>query len=183
MPEIETDRLLLRPITMQDVDALQAAVYADDEATRYLPGGKAWPLSETRSLVAWWVGHWQARNFGPFAVIDKQTGAFLGDAGLMYMISAGHVIELMYAFGRSAWGKGIATEAVRAAVRHGFETVGLTHITALADPANIASRRVMEKIGMTFEGINARYYGADLAVYTLKREAFDQGDGLYQLKT
>src|SRR5688572_5059604 len=139
MPTIETDRLLLRPMTMRDVEALQALVYSDPDATKYLPGGKAWSIDETRTLVSWWVGHWQARNFGVWAVTDKHSGDFLGDCGLMYMISAGHVVELMYALGKSAWGKGIATEAAHAAVRHAFETMGIARITAIAEPANAAS--------------------------------------------
>jgi ribosomal-protein-alanine N-acetyltransferase len=182
MPQIETARLILRPITLRDLDRLQALVYGNDEATQYLPGGKAWSIAETQTLVSWWVSHWQSRGFGPWAVIEKDTGDFIGDCGLMYMVGAAHGIELMYAFGKESWGRGIATEAARAAVRHGFEAANVRRITALAEPANIGSRRVMEKIGMSFEGISAKYLGADLALYTINRAQFQADGSMYELQ-
>jgi ribosomal-protein-alanine N-acetyltransferase len=171
---IETARLRLRPFTMRDLDNLHAVIYSDPQVTTYLPGGEPWPLCETRSLLAWWVAHWEDKGFGPWAVLDKMSDAFLGDCGLMLSLgvspSAGHAVELLYALGRESWGKGYASEAARAALRHGFEQAGLKQIVAVAVPENTGSRRVMEKLGMTFEGISARYYNADLAVYTIARD-------------
>jgi len=182
MPTIETARLTLRPIMMRDLESLQRLIYGDADATKYLPTGKPWPLGETQALVAWWVGQWQARKFGVWAVTETATGEFLGDCGLMYMPSTTHTIELMYSLRKSAWGKGYASEAAQAAVRHGFEQMGLEHIVALAVPENIGSRRVMEKIGMRFDGITAKYYGADLAAYSLTRKDFHPDVNVYNLK-
>jgi ribosomal-protein-alanine N-acetyltransferase len=100
---------------------------------------------------------------------------------MLYMPGVGHTIELMYALGKAAWGKGYATEAVRAAVRYAFEDAGIGHMVALAVPENTASRRVMEKLGMTFEGIKDRYYDADLAVYSLRRSQFVPDNSPYQV--
>lgn len=182
MPILETARLTLRPITMRDLDDLQRLIYGDVEATKYLPTRKPWPIGETQALVSWWVGQWQARNFGVWAVIETATGEFLGDCGLMYMPSVTHTIELMYAFGKSAWGKGYATESAQAAIRHGFDEIGLERIVALAEPENVGSRRVMEKIGMHFDGISTRYYGAELAAYSLRHNEFRPDNGAYHLK-
>lgn len=179
---IETARLLLRPVTMRDLDDLHGVIYSDPQVTTYLPGGEPWPLCETRSLLAWWVAHWEDQGFGPWAVIEQASGAFLGDCGLVIMPGAEHPIELLYALGRKSWGRGYASEAARAALRCGFEQVGLTQITAVAVPENTASRRVLEKLGMTFEGISARYYNADLAVYTIARDQFVPDPGPYLVR-
>jgi RimJ/RimL family protein N-acetyltransferase len=181
MITIETARLTLRPVTMRDLEAFQSTLYGDPEVTRYLPTGKPWPITETQALLAWMVGQWQGRGWGPWAIIERETSAFLGDCGMLYMPSVGHTIELMYALGKEAWGKGYATEAVHAAVRYSFEVAGVSHMVALAVPDNTASRRVMEKLGMTFEGINDRYYDADLAVYSLTPKLYQPDDSAYQV--
>jgi RimJ/RimL family protein N-acetyltransferase len=181
MITIETARLTLRPVNMRDLDDFQCALYGDPEVTRYLPSGKPWPITETQALLAWMVGQWLGRGWGPWAIIERDTGTFLGDCGMLYMPSVGHTIELMYALGRSAWGKGYATEAAHAAVRYGFEVAGVSHMVALAMPENTASRRVMEKLGMTFEGIKDRYHDAELAVYTLTRKQFVPDSSAYQV--
>lgn len=179
---IETARLLLRPFTMRDLDDLHRVIYSDPQVTTYLPGGEPWPLCETRSLLAWWVAHWEDKGFGPWAVTDQTNGAFLGDCGLMYLPSAGHTVELLYALGRESWGKGYASEAARATLRYGFEQAGLKQITAVAVPENAGSRRVMEKLGMIFEGISARYYNADLAIYSITRDQFVPDESPYLVR-
>jgi [ribosomal protein S5]-alanine N-acetyltransferase len=181
MTTIETARLTLRPVNMRDLDDFQGALYGDPHVTRYLPSGKPWPLNETQALLAWMVGQWLGRGWGPWAIIERNTGTFLGDCGMLYMPSVGHTIELMYALSKNAWGKGYATEAAHAAVRYGFEVAGVGHMVALAVPENTASRRVMEKLGMTFEGIKDRYHDAELAVYTLTRKQFVPDSSAYQV--
>jgi ribosomal-protein-alanine N-acetyltransferase len=80
-------------------------------------------------------------------------------------------IEVGYAFGKDAWGRGYATEVARALVRWGFETLELERIVAVAYAENAASRRVMDKLGMRFEGV--RYiYGTDSVYYSLTRSDF-----------
>jgi RimJ/RimL family protein N-acetyltransferase len=77
-------------------------------------------------------------------------------------------IEEAYLLDRACWGQGLASEAAGAALRYGFETLGLPRIVGVALPANGASCRVLEKIGLRFER-PARYYDLDVAYYGLNR--------------
>jgi ribosomal-protein-alanine N-acetyltransferase len=91
------------------------------------------------------------------------------------------VVEVAYALGRAHWGGGIASEAARASLRYGFEQMKLPRIIAVAVPENTGSRRVMEKIGMQFEGMTDQYYRATLALYSIQRADFNPGDEAYRL--
>ena len=82
----------------------------------------------------------------PWGVWERETGELVGDASLHYDTTFG-AWELSYGFRRDRWGRGYASEAAQACVRHGFETMRVARIVADVDPANPASRRVLEKCG------------------------------------
>ncbi len=180
---VETKRLILRPFALTDLPAHQLAVYGDPEVTKYLPGGAPWDLHETAILITYWVEHRDRYGFAPWAVIEKDGGNHVGHCGLMYIPGAQDgTIELMYALTRSTWGQGYATEAASASLRHGFESLGLERIVAIAMPENTVSRRVLEKIGMAFEGIYTRYYDAELAHYSITKDEFQPSDAPYAVR-
>src|SRR5205823_14550586 len=95
------------------------------------------------------IGHWHLLGYGQWAVVEKATGHVIGRAGL-WNPEGGYGLEVGWVIRRSRWGQGFATEAARAAVQHGFETVGATHLISLIRPDNARSLRVAEKIGETF---------------------------------
>ncbi len=95
----------------------------------------------------------------------KETGELIGDAGLYLVQGVGPEVEVAYHLGKQWWGQGYATDAASACLRFGFQECGLTEIIAICYPEHAASRRVMEKAGMTFVG-PARYYDLDLVKYT-----------------
>lgn len=166
---VETERLILRPLTPADLDAYQAAVYGDAEVMRYLPGGQPRPIERTAQLIAFFDEHWKAHGFSAWAVVEKASGELIGHAGLLYIGDTG-AVELMYALAKSAWGKGYATEAARAALQFGFETVKLDEIHALAFAENTASQQVMRKLGMIYQGATDRFHSARLEWYLMTRE-------------
>lgn len=137
-------------LTMNDVDAL-AEIFAKPSVMRYIgvQPGLALSREETETAVASIIRHWELNGFGRWGVVDKQTGALIGCAGLRSFENTG---EVVYLLDEQYWGKGLATEIAIAAMRYGFETHNFPYIVAFTRPDNIASRRVMEKIGMTFEG-------------------------------
>jgi RimJ/RimL family protein N-acetyltransferase len=166
--ELRTARLSLRPFTPADA-ADHLALYRDPEVTRWLRAGPflgAYAEERSREALARFVRHWGEQGFGVYAVRDAATGRFLGQCGLNIIAELGEV-EVLYAFERSAWGQGLATEAAGAALAHGFDTVGLPRIIAITHPQNTASRRVMEKLGLRYErdievfGLHAAYYALD----------------------
>ncbi|MEO1443691.1 MAG: GNAT family N-acetyltransferase, partial [Chloroflexota bacterium] len=116
---------------------------------------------------------WDRRGYGAWALVEKATDRFMGHVGL-FIIDNTDVIEVGYALGRTFWGNGYATEAAHATLRYGFDVVGLDEIVAVAFPENTASLRVMEKVGMTSQGITDRYYDVMLACYTLTRADFEK---------
>src|SRR5262249_59335572 len=101
------------------------------------------------------------------AVVDRAGDRFIGHCGLAHLPD-GSDVEVLYALARSSWGQGLATEAGRAALGHGFERVGLARIVAVTAPAHAASRRVMERLGMALEG-ERDAFGMRLRCYALTR--------------
>ncbi|HEX2196731.1 MAG TPA: GNAT family N-acetyltransferase, partial [Actinomycetota bacterium] len=103
-----------------------------------------------------------------WTVEEKASGEVVGLAGLFPVQGAEHEIEVAYHFRKDRWGKGYATEAARACLDYGLGTVGLERIVGLVHPENVASARVLEKCGMTYEG-RGRYYDMDLIRYAIAR--------------
>ncbi len=161
---LETERLLMRPITDDDFDAV-AALYGDADVMRFI--GLRGPMTreQTKDRLAFMVDHWRQHGFGMWALRLKDGGEFVGRCGLRYMDNTTE-IELGYTLAKAYWGKGLATEASRAVVRHAFEVLKLGRLVAIADPANMASVNVMKKLGMTFER-TGHFYGSDCVLYAL----------------
>jgi ribosomal-protein-alanine N-acetyltransferase len=173
MSPLETPRLLLRPFTRDDA-ADHARIYAKPEVTRFLARGPFLgeaAAQRSRAALELFIDHWREHGFGVWAVIDRATGALIGQCGLKYLPESPEV-EILYALDTPYWGRGIATEAAAAALRHGFESTSLERIVAVAMPEHRGSHRVMQKIGMTYEGLVEVYGGIRAVLYAISRGAF-----------
>jgi RimJ/RimL family protein N-acetyltransferase len=106
-------------------------------------------------------------GFSFWLVRHRATGAAIGHCGLIPLELHGPEIELGYRLGRRWWGRGFATEAAGAALRAGLDVLGLDRILAVTHPQNVGSRRVMEKLGMTYQGMGTYYGGC--VIYALAR--------------
>ena len=165
---METARLRLRSFRDGDVTALHERVFSDPEVMRYIPRGPATTIDRTRAAVERFMQHERAHGYSLWAVERKDTGELIGDCGLYRVEGKGPEVELAYHFTKPAWGKGYATEAARASLAFGFTEAGLDEIIAICFPEHTASRRVMEKCGMTYAG-TARHYDLDLVKYVKRR--------------
>jgi ribosomal-protein-alanine N-acetyltransferase len=148
MTEIRTPRLLLRPWRETDLPAY-AALNADPEVRRWFPG--TLDRAQSDAQAAWLQAHIAAHGFGFWAVEVPGAEPFIGFVGLQHVTIAAPfapAIEAGWRLARAQWGRGYATEAARAALAHGFGALGLAAIVAFTVPGNLASRRVMERIGM-----------------------------------
>jgi len=125
-----------------------AAVYADSDVMRYIPGGALAGVDEVKALLESYVEAQVARGFSSWGVVERATGKLIGDAGFGVFEPTGD-IELGYTFARSAWGVGYATEAARACLAAGLEHLAVPRIVAAVDVDNDASIRVAERLGMT----------------------------------
>ena len=148
---LETDRLFLRHLTLKDLDDLWS-LYCDPEIIKYIPDAPR-SREETREELEWHMhGHPRFPELGLWATIHKETGTFIGRCGLLpWEIDGQQEVEVAYTIARLFWGQGLATEAAKAILHYGFETLSRSRLISLIDPDNIASQKVATKIGMMFE--------------------------------
>lgn len=123
---------------------------ADPAVMEHFPG--LLDRAESDALVDRAAAGWDANAFGLWVLERRADGQFLGFAGLSRPSWEAHftpAVEVGWRLARDAWGHGYATEAARAALAYGFETVDLDEIVSYTVPANLRSRAVMERLGMT----------------------------------
>jgi RimJ/RimL family protein N-acetyltransferase len=145
---IETERLLLREFTLDDAE-LVYTLNSDPEVTRYT-GDPIRDIAQAREVIEQkLIPQYVLQKMGRFAVLVKPTHEFIGWCGLKFRPERNE-IDLGYRFMRSAWGKGYATEAARACLDHGFQTLEVRRVVGHSMPDNIASIRVLENCGMRF---------------------------------
>jgi ribosomal-protein-alanine N-acetyltransferase len=146
---LETDRLFIRPWTPADRPAF-IALTEDPEVMRYVHGGQPYAEDE---VDEWFTR--QARQLAQHdvcmgALIEKATGRLVGIAGTQPLGTTGN-LEIGWWLARDVWGRGYATEAGGAAMRHVLETLGHRRVVAIIDPDNEPSKRVVGRLGMHYE--------------------------------
>lgn len=181
---LETERLILRRFTPDDLDDL-VALDSDPEVMRWVTGAPT-PREELEHdiLPAWLAYYERGDRYGFWAAIVRATGEFLG----WFHFRPPHgsddpdVAELGYRLKRAAWGRGYATEGSLALIDKGFQELGVRRVVALTAEEHAASRRVMEKAGLTlervfpcdlpgWEGTNDVEYALDRAEWERRRRA------------
>jgi RimJ/RimL family protein N-acetyltransferase len=167
--ELETPRLHFRKFTPDDLHAL-AAIRSDPDVMRYVGACKPESVEELQVRLTKVIAHWERHNFGPWALVNKETNRMIGWCGLSYLDDTGDV-EIAYGLTKEHWGKGLASEAAAAAMKYGFHQLGLDRIVAVVWPENIASLRVLEKLGMTSE---PRLYNGEMLFYSIFREEYQR---------
>jgi RimJ/RimL family protein N-acetyltransferase len=149
IPQLTTSRLVLREWRDADREPF-AEVNADPRVAEFLRGTLDRAASD--ALVDRIRDHWATNGHGLWAVERVDDGAFLGFVGLAtHAFEAAFMpsVEVGWRLAAAAWGHGYATEAARAALRFGFEDLELAEIVSFTVPANVKSRAVMERLGMT----------------------------------
>lgn len=143
---IETERLQLRHLRLDDLDAMFAYL-GDAQTMLYYPA----PFS--RGFVREWIERNEDRfakyGYGLFGVVLKESGELIGDCGLVWQtLPDATELEVGYHFHRAHWGHGYATEAAKACMDYAFANADVTHVISLIRPENLPSRRVAERNGM-----------------------------------
>ena len=173
---LETDRLYLRRLTVEDADNL-SELDSDPEVMRYINGGKPTEYEAIRDLFLPRMLRYYERyeGYGFWAAIEKATGEFLGWYHFRPAPDNPDHVELGYRLRRAAWGKGYATEGSRALVRKGFTELGTQRVTAHTLAENAGSRRVLEKAGLElarkfrYEAPNEWHDGREAVEYALSQ--------------
>jgi len=178
---LQTERLILDVWHSSDWTAFRP-VAEDPQVMRYITGGAPWSEEQIRGFVDRQVKLYAERGFCRWRVLDAASAEFMGFCGVGYWRD-GLDAEIGWWLGRRYWGRGLATEAARCALRDAFERVGLDHVVSVAMVGNAASLRVMEKLGLRWqrefesEGVRLVQYGISRTGYSgLTTEAQRHGE-------
>jgi len=167
--EAETERLLLLPWSDDYFDDF-ARVGQDPEAMRFISHGQPLPQEVIRSITQRTLAMWDQYGYGPWAAHDKQTGRWVGRIGLNLLADwpGPDKWEVGFELAPEYWGRGLATEGAREAIRYGWAKTALTRIISVTDARHRASRRVMEKCGLAFQA-EVTFREAEVAWYAIDR--------------
>ena len=152
-----------------------SALYRIPEVGSMLAGPAA-PLPDVaiETILKRLHSHWGAHGFGPYVFFSREDRSFAGYAGLRHTLADGAPgVELLYAVHPAFWGKGVCTEVARITVEQGFSELRLRELVSFALPENTASRRVLEKLGFSYEG-EGDYGGLPHAHYRLSGLTFSE---------
>ena len=166
MVTLETERLILRMFHRDDFEQY-ALICADPEVTRYLGDGKPLNRAEAWRQMAMMIGHWQLRDYGIWAVEERESRKLVGRIGF-FNPEGWPGFELGWVLGREHWGKGYASEGARRALDYAFSEMNRDKVISLIDPDNSGSIRVAERIGERLEG-RTELFGHEVLVYGIDR--------------
>jgi len=162
---LETKQLILRDFSNDDFSAY-AKMMAKPEVMQYVGGGKPLTPEVAWRNLAMLLGHWALRGFGMWAVEHKETGALIGRVGF-FEPEDWPGFELAWLLDKPFWGKGLATEAAKVALKYGFQELHKPKVISLIAKNNIRSENVAKRIGMKKEktlvwrGVNVSLYAKE----------------------
>ena len=163
---LETPRLFLRHFTEDDLDAL-AALMSDPQFMRFSTG--PYSREQTAAVLERILTGYRDYQPSQFAVIVRSENKLIGYCGFFrQLVDDVEEIEIGYRLDSRYWGRGLATEGARAVRDHAFNDLKLDHVISLIHPDNIASRRVVEKLGMTVEK-KTTFKGFPTTVFGIRR--------------
>lgn len=150
---IKTNRILIRPFEMKDIDDFYA-ILCQEEVVKYLPED-IMEYEEVKQILGWLIGCYEQntpKNIFKYtvAIVNKGNGKVIGWCGFGPLDFDRSQIELYYGLGKAYWGKGIATEASREIIKFAFNRVGIEKIVAVVNHENIGSVKVIENLGMVY---------------------------------
>ena len=164
--EIKTDRLNLRHFKREDLETY-SVIMGDNQIARCFPKGDSYTRKESKKSFNNILSHWMKYGFGLWAVTKTENDQVFGRCGLNYILESSEV-ELDFVISKNYWNQGYATEASEAVIYYGFKILYLDRIIALSKPENIASLRVIKKIGMKYIG-NVEYWNIPCIKYEMLR--------------
>jgi RimJ/RimL family protein N-acetyltransferase len=159
-----TDRLTFRDWSLADVPAFDA-ICSDPNVMQFVGDGTPWSLERTEQFIFRAIEMSQSLGFCQWPVIETSRSVLIGFCGF---VPADDGAEVGWRLSKDCWGRGLATEAARAVITYGFETMEFSRIVATVQSANRASIRIAEKLGMTLESCFQRH-GRETSLYSMTR--------------
>jgi len=151
--KIQTDRLILRRFIYEDADEMFNGWCNDPEVTRFLTWAPHGSVEVTRMLLNEWIPQYEAGDCFNWGIEVKETGRLIGNISVVHYREEVASADIGYCMNRDYWGKGYMPEALKAVMDYLFDIVGMNRVAATHDLNNPKSGRVMEKAGMTKEGV------------------------------
>jgi [ribosomal protein S5]-alanine N-acetyltransferase len=152
IPILETKRLKLRKITLDDVEDMYSYC-SNEEVPKYASWNAHNSLKETKETIELVINQWENKKLVHWGIEYKENRKLIGTIEFVSLDTQHKVAEIGYAVSQEYWGKGIATEAANEVIKFGFNNINLVRIQARCYLENIGSARVMEKAKMSFEGV------------------------------
>lgn len=177
LPIIETERLLLRKITFNDADDIYE--YTSDQlVSQYVTWDRHETIMDTKGFIHFVNQQYTLKKLAPWGIEYKDNGKLIGTIDFVSWQPKHFNAEIGYAIARPYWGQGMTTEATKALIDFGFTKMNVVRIQARCMIENIGSQRVMEKCGMSFEGIIRKAIFSkgkqhDLKLYSILKEEFE----------
>lgn len=175
--KIETERLILRSFAIEDADSMFNNWASDNDICKYMRWIQHENKEETKKVLSSWIDSYSKKSFYQWAVTLKGNDEPIGSIGLFVVNESDLCGDVGYCIGKKYWGQGIMTEALTAVLEFAFETIGFNRIETYHSVNNPASGRVMQKSGMTFEGMARQKYKSmcgfeDSNMYSILKEDF-----------
>ncbi|MBY6037608.1 GNAT family N-acetyltransferase [Fictibacillus nanhaiensis] len=176
LPRLETERLILRKITPGDINDMYE-YGSDPEVAKYVTWQTHGTLSDTKEFIDFVLRNYDKGEIAPWGIEYKENGKMIGTIDFVTWQPHHKSAEMGYVLSREYWGMGITTEAAEELISFGFQNMDLIRIQARCFIENIGSERVMEKVGMSYEGtvrkaMLAKGDHRDLKVYSVLKEEF-----------
>jgi RimJ/RimL family protein N-acetyltransferase len=172
IPIIKTSRLVLRPFTDKDVEPL-FRILQEHDILRYFPNPNPPSREQVEKLVSGQLRHWEEHKLGWWALDFENQ--MIGWCGLQFLPET-REIEVGFLISKVFWGQGLATEAARSSLLFGFQDLDLECIVGIVHHENVASQRVVQKLGMSFT-VRTSYFGMDCYRYSIDKYGFNRGMG------
>lgn len=165
---LETERLILKAPELSDFDNL-LALRSDADVMKYIGDGSVHTEEKVKKFLSMAIPYYEKHGIGFCSVIEKESGDFVGQAGLFHIgyYDAQPDIEVAYRLHKKFWGKGYATELAKALIQWGFQHLSVNKLIGAAEPENIASQKVLKKAGLDFKGKIKWYDGRELFWYEI----------------
>ena len=176
LPVLETERLILRKVTTEDMEDMH--LYgSDEEIVSCCKVSNYYRCSDTKAFIDFVLNKYENKQVSPWGIEYKENGKFIGTIDFVWWQPNHKIAEIGYVISKEYWGKGLTTEVAKEIIKFGFEEMDLVRIQARCDIENIGSARVMEKAGMSFEGIIRKGICVkgkhpDLKMYSILKEEF-----------
>lgn len=176
LPLLETERLILRKVTLEDIEDMHQ-YGSDEEVSKYVTWNTHATISDTKDFVEFVLTKYENKQVSPWGIEYKENGKFIGTIDFVWWQPNHKTAEIGYVISKEYWGKGLTTEVAKEIIKFGFEEMDLVRIQARCDVDNIGSARVMEKAGMSFEGIIRKGIFVkgkhrDIKMYSILKEEF-----------